>query len=96
MAERGRRKRLAGTVISNRMDRTAVVQVERLAKHPEYKKYIRRRAKYLAHDAENRCQIGDQVQIVESRPHSKRKRWRVVTVVKPGSGGEATGSNEQA
>jgi small subunit ribosomal protein S17 len=78
MAERGLRKRLIGTVVSNRMDKTAVVLVERLTKHATYQKYVRRRKKYLAHDPQNLCQIGEQVRIIESRPLSKRKRWQII------------------
>ena len=78
MAERGLRKRLIGTVVSNRMEKTAVVLVERLTKHTTYQKYVRRRKRYLAHDPQNLCQIGDQVRIIESRPLSKRKRWQII------------------
>jgi len=66
-----------GTVVSDKMDKTVVVQVERLVKHRLYEKYIRRRAKFSAHDAENSCRIGDKVLITESRPLSKTKRWQV-------------------
>ena len=81
MVERGQRKRLVGTVISDRMNKTAVVLVERLTKHATYKKYVRRRAKYMAHDPSNICQIGDKVGIIESRPTSKRKRWQVADII---------------
>ena len=81
MAERGFRKKLVGSVVSNRADKTAVVLVERLTKHPTYKKYVRRRAKYMAHDPQNMCQIGDKVRIIESRPLSKRKRWQINDVI---------------
>ena len=67
--------------MSNRMDKTALVLVERLTKHRTYKKYVRRRAKYMAHDPQGRCQIGDKVRIVESRPISKRKRWQVTDII---------------
>jgi small subunit ribosomal protein S17 len=63
------------------MDKTAVVQVERLVKHPLYKKYIRRRNKFAAHDKDNSCNIGDKVLITESRPISKLKRWRVTEII---------------
>jgi small subunit ribosomal protein S17 len=63
------------------MDKTAVVQVERLVKHRLYKKYIRRRAKYAAHDENNACQVGDRVMITASRPISRSKRWRVSDIV---------------
>jgi len=81
MRARGQRKRLVGTVIGNRMNKTAVILVERLTKHATYKKYVRRRAKYLAHDAGDICGIGDKVRIVECRPISKRKRWQVVDII---------------
>lgn len=81
MAERGFRKRLVGTVVSNRMDQTALVLVDRLTKHPTYQKYVRRHAKYMAHDSQNRCEIGDRVRIIESRPMSKNKRWQVIDVI---------------
>ena len=75
MTKRGLRRKLAGTVVSNRMDKTALIMVERLKKHNIYNKYIRKRSKYMAHDPKNTCQIGDKVIIIESRPISKRKRW---------------------
>lgn len=81
MSERGDRKTRVGRVISNRMDQTVVVQVERMARHALYSKTVRRRKKLYAHDAENTCRIGDTVRIVETRPMSKLKRWRVVDVV---------------
>ena len=82
MTERGSRKSLAGTVVSNKMEKTALILVERLTKHRTYGKYIRRRSKYMAHDPQNKCQIGDKVRIVESRPVSKRKRWQVTEITK--------------
>ncbi|MFH1293290.1 MAG: 30S ribosomal protein S17 [Pseudomonadota bacterium] len=78
MTERGLRRRLVGTVVSNRMSKTALVLVERLTKHRTYNKYVKRRVKYMAHDPQNLCQIGDKVRIIESRPLSKRKRWHVI------------------
>ena len=78
MAERGLRKKLVGTVVNNQTDKTALVLVERLTKHRTYNKYVRRRKKYMAHDPQNMCQIGDKVKIIESRPLSKRKRWNVI------------------
>ena len=77
MKDRGLRKRQIGTVVSNKMDRTVVVSIERIVEHPVYKKYVRRRSKCVAHDAQNMCQIGDRVMIVEIRPLSKTKHWRV-------------------
>ncbi|MBW1989478.1 MAG: 30S ribosomal protein S17, partial [Deltaproteobacteria bacterium] len=73
MKERGTRKHMVGTVVSDRMDKTVVVQVERTVKHSRYKKYIRRRKKYHAHDEKNDCRVGDKVALIESRPLSKTK-----------------------
>jgi len=84
MGERGQRKRLVGTVVGNRMDKTAVILVERLIRHAVYKKFVRRRAKYLAHDAGNVCGVGDKVRIAECRPLSKRKRWQVTDIIEKG------------
>ena len=81
MNTRGIKRQMTGTVVSDKMDKTVVVQVERLVKHPMYKKYIRRRAKFMAHDEANACGIGDKVVITESRPLSKNKQWRVSKVV---------------
>ena len=67
--------------MSNKMDKTVIVEVERLVKHRLYKKYIRRRNKFAAHDETNDCQIGDRVLITESRPLSRSKRWRVSNVL---------------
>jgi len=72
---------MVGTVVSNKMDKTVVVLVERLVKHRFYKKYIRRRAKFAAHDNQNACSIGDKVMITESRPLSRTKRWRVSQII---------------
>ena len=72
---------MIGTIVSNKMDKTVVVLVERLVKHGLYQKYIRRRAKFAAHDENNTCQIGDKVLITESRPISKSKKWRVSEIV---------------
>lgn len=76
--ERGRRKVREGKVLSNRMNKTVVVSIERLVKHPFYGKVVRKRAKCYAHDEANQCQIGDKVKIMETRPLSRLKRWRVV------------------
>ncbi|MDI1471448.1 30S ribosomal protein S17 [Thermodesulfovibrio sp. 1176] len=80
------KKILKGTVISDKMDKTIVVSVERVFQDPNYKKIIRRRKKYKAHDEENRCQVGDMVEIIESRPISKTKRWKVLRILKEGEG----------
>ncbi len=81
MKTRGMRRQVVGTVVSNKMDKTIVVQVNRQVKHPLFHKYISRRTKYAAHDADNLCRIGDKVLIAESRPLSKTKSWRVLEVV---------------
>ena len=75
--KRRNRRALQGLVVSDKMDKTIVVRVTRQVKHPRYKKYVLRYSRFMAHDEENGCQIGDQVQIVEHRPLSKRKRWKV-------------------
>ena len=77
----GKRKEFIGTVVSDKMDKTVVVMVERLVQHPLYGKYIKRRKKYMAHDEKNECRIGDKVLIVETRPLSKRKRWVVKQIL---------------
>ncbi len=77
MSERGSRKTQIGVVVSDKMDKTVVVRIDRLVKHPVYNKYIKRSAKYKAHDSENSCKIGDRVLIVETRPLSKDKCWKV-------------------
>lgn len=71
-----------GTVTSNKMDKTVVVQVERLVKHPKYKKYVKQRRRFKAHDEKNACKVGDEVRIIETRPLSKDKRWAVVEVTR--------------
>ena len=76
-----KKRTVTGRVVSNGMDKTAAVAVERLEKHPVYSKYIRRTSKLLAHDEKNECQVGDTVEIVECRPLSRRKTWRVVNIV---------------
>lgn len=81
MLERNRRKVRVGRVISDAMDKTVVVQIDRLVKHPVYKRYIRRRKKYVVHDEENTCRTGDTIRFMETRPLSKSKRWRLVDVV---------------
>lgn len=81
MEERGKRKTLIGVVISDKMDKTVVVVVNRLVLHPVYKKYVRKRTKVKAHDEKNECHIGDKVLLIESRPLSKEKRWRVKEIV---------------
>ncbi len=77
MKKRGMRRQLTGVIISDKMDKTVVVLVERLVKHSWYHKYIRRQNRFSAHDENNSCRIGDKVRIIESRPLSKTKRWRI-------------------
>ncbi len=81
MAERGRRKVRVGKVVSDKMDKSRVVAVERYIQHPLYKKYIRRTSKFMAHDENNESREGDIVRIMETRPLSKRKRWRIVEIL---------------
>ena len=81
MEERNLRKVMIGTVSSNKMDKTVVVSVATNVKHPKYGKIVKRTYKLKAHDEENVCQIGDKVKVMETRPLSKDKRWRVVEVM---------------
>ena len=78
---RGKRKTMVGIVVSDRMDKTVVVRVETLRRHPLYKKTIRHIKKVKAHDEENACRVGDKVLIMETRPLSREKRWRVVQIL---------------
>lgn len=79
--ERGNRRTRTGIVVSNKMDKTVVVRMDRLVKHSIYKKYIKRKVTCKAHDESNACSIGDKVLIVETRPLSRDKRWRVRQVL---------------
>lgn len=81
METRGYRKTRIGVVVSDKMDKTIVVKAERLVKHPVFHKYVRRHMKYKAHDEQNQCRIGDTVIIIESRPISRDKRWRMLEVL---------------
>lgn len=78
--ERNLRKTRRGVVVSDKMDKTIVVLVETMVKHPMYKKMIKRSTRFKAHDEENKCKIGDKVTIMETRPLSKDKRWRLVSI----------------
>jgi small subunit ribosomal protein S17 len=80
-ATRGARKERVGRVISDRMDKTVVVQVADLKRHPLYKKTIQQRTKFKAHDEHDECKVGDLVRIMETRPISKEKRWRVAEII---------------
>lgn len=71
------KRTLVGTVVSDKMDKTVVIESSRLVKHPVYKKRIKKRARFKAHDKDNQCKVGDRVLVVESRPLSKEKRWKV-------------------
>jgi small subunit ribosomal protein S17 len=75
------KKTLEGVVISNRMQKSVVVKVDRTVRHPLYEKIVRKSSKFMAHDEENKCRVGDRVVIRETRPISKRKCWRVVSIV---------------
>ena len=79
--ERGLRKQREGVVVSNKMQKTIVVVVERKVQHAKYRKFVRSRKSYKVHDEENTCQIGDRVRIVETRPLSRDKRWRLGAVL---------------
>jgi small subunit ribosomal protein S17 len=79
--KRGRRKTKVGIVTSNRMNKTIIVKTERLVKHPKYGKYVKRWTKYWAHDEDNLANVGDKVLIKETRPLSKKKRWRLVSIL---------------
>ena len=79
--ERGKRKTRIGKVVSDKMDKTVVVAIETLVRHPLYKKSIKRTTKFKAHDENNECKVGDRVLIMETRPLSKEKRWRVVEIL---------------
>ncbi|MEW6189809.1 MAG: 30S ribosomal protein S17 [Actinomycetota bacterium] len=81
MENRGKRKVRVGKVVSDKMDKTVVVAVESIVRHPLYKKIMRRTTKFKAHDENNECRVGDVVKIMETRPLSKEKRWRVVSIL---------------
>jgi small subunit ribosomal protein S17 len=79
--ERGLRKSRVGIVVSNKMNKTILVAVERRVKDPVYQKYVKKTRKFMAHDEQNQCDIGDRVRIMETRPLSKNKTWRLVQIV---------------
>jgi small subunit ribosomal protein S17 len=79
--ERNSRKEITGVVVSNAMDKTITVSVERKKKHPKYGKFIKSTSKFAAHDEKNECGVNDVVRIMETRPLSKNKRWRLVEIV---------------
>jgi small subunit ribosomal protein S17 len=80
MEERNLRKEKTGVVVSNKMEKTIIVQVERRVKHPKYGKFVKKTSKFAAHDDKNDCNIGDTVRISETRPLSKTKCWRLVEI----------------
>ncbi len=86
MKTRGRRRSLVGTVVSDGMDKTVVVRVERLVEDTRYKKYVRRYSRFMVHDETNACSVGDRVRIIEHRPLSKNKRWKVQTTLDSSAG----------
>ena len=93
MTHVGKRKVRVGEVVSDKMDKTVVVAVETFRAHPLYKKAIKRAKKYKAHDENNACKVGDQVKIVETRPLSREKRWRVTEIISKGEA-ELIGNNK--
>jgi len=82
MSNRGKSKTKVGVVVSDKMEKSIIVQVDRKVQHTLYKKYITRSSKFVAHDPQNECRMGDQVKIVESRPLSRRKRWRLLEILR--------------
>ncbi|HHV53946.1 MAG TPA: 30S ribosomal protein S17 [Firmicutes bacterium] len=85
---RGRRKTRVGVVVSDKMQKTVVVEVERLTAHPRYHKVVRRSQRLKAHDEKNEARVGDRVLLMETRPLSKEKRWRVVQILERGQGSD--------
>lgn len=81
MAVQANKRTIKGVVISDKMDKTIVVKAERLVKHPVFHKYVRKHVKYKAHDEKNECKSGDTVVIIEARPMSKDKRWRMLEIL---------------
>ncbi|MCX7965516.1 MAG: 30S ribosomal protein S17 [Syntrophorhabdaceae bacterium] len=82
MEKQAHKRKMTGVVISDKMDKTVVVEVEKFHKHPKYQKYIKIKKRYKAHDEGNNCRVGDKVLIVESRPLSKEKRWIIKDIVR--------------
>ena len=81
MEERNLRKEKTGLVVSNKMEKSIAVEVERMVKHPKYGKFVKKTSKFMAHDEQNECSIGDTVKIMETRPLSKNKCWRLVEII---------------
>jgi small subunit ribosomal protein S17 len=93
---RGRRKTEIGVVTSDKMNKTRRVEIERLVPHPKYGKFLRRRTVCHAHDERNETRVGDLVEIMETRPLSKLKRWRILRIVRPGAQRALAGAEEAA
>ena len=93
-----KRKIREGLVVSDKMDKTVVVAVERLVRHPKYQKYLRRQERYKAHDQLNKCRVGDRVRMVETRPLSHDKRWAVLAILsrQEGAGEKVVGTEVPA
>lgn len=81
MAEQGNKRTIKGVVTSDKMDKTIVVKAERFVKHAIFHKYVRKHVKYKAHDEQNQCKVGDKVLIIEARPMSRDKRWRMIEIL---------------
>ena len=81
MEQRAQRKEITGKVVKNKMDKSIVVSVERKVKHPMYGKFIKKTSTFMAHDEKNECNVGDIVQLMETRPLSKNKRWRLEQII---------------
>jgi small subunit ribosomal protein S17 len=81
MEQRGLRKTRIGIVVSDKMDKTVTISIERKVPHPIYKKYFKKTTKLMAHDEKSECRVGDKVKVMETRPLSKNKRWRMVEIV---------------
>ena len=94
MNERGRRKTARGVVVGNKMNKSIVIEREVLVKHARYGKYVRRRVKHMAHDEENVAKLGDMVEIMETRPLSRRKCWRLVKVLASASAEDTAGTQQ--
>ncbi len=82
MSERGHRKTRTGVIVSDKMDKTVVVRVSRRVKHPVFKKYVVKHKKYKAHDESNECNVGDEVMIIETKPLSRDKCWRIKEIIR--------------
>ncbi|OPY78501.1 MAG: 30S ribosomal protein S17 [Syntrophorhabdus sp. PtaU1.Bin058] len=80
--EKANKKKMTGIVVKDKMDKTIVVEVEKVLQHPKYHKYIKRKKRYKVHDEKNICKLGDEVSIIESRPISKDKRWLIKEIIK--------------